>query len=88
MLFYLFTPGTDDAQLVNSPDGNDSQSAYEADDEASPFPSPADTNANDGELDYSELGDIGQVTLGNFEDFLFEIFGLPILFPFCCCVIT
>ena len=31
-MFYLFTSGTDDAQLVNSPDGNDNQSDNEADD--------------------------------------------------------
>ena len=88
MLFYLFTPGIDDAQLVSSLDGNDNQSDYEADNEASSSSSPADTNANDDELDDSELGDIGQITLGNFEDFLFEIFALPILLPYCCCVIT
>ena len=69
MIFYLFTSGTDDAQLVNSPDGNDNQSDYEADDEASLLPSPADTNASGGELDDSEHGEIGQITLGNFEFF-------------------
>ena len=68
-MFYLFTSGTDDAQLVNSPDGNDNQSDYEADDEASLLPSPADTNASGGELDDSEHGDIGQISLGNFEFF-------------------
>lgn len=68
-MFYLFTPGTDDAQLVSSPDGDDNQSDYEADDEASLLPSPADANANGGELDDSEHGDIGQINLGNFEGF-------------------
>ena len=81
-MFYLFTPGTDDTQLVSSPDGSDNQSNYEADDEASLLPSPADTYANGGNLDDSEYGDIGQITLGNFEDFLFEIFALPILLPY------
>ena len=65
MLFYLFTQGTDDAQLVSSRDGNVNQSDYEADDEASLLPSPADTHTNGGELDDSEHGDIGQITLGN-----------------------
>ena len=88
MLFYLFIAGTDGVQLASSLDGNDNQSDYEADDEASPFPSPADINANNGELDDSEHGDIGQITLGNFKDFLFEIFALSILLPCCCCVIT
>ena len=81
MIFYLFTPGTDDTQLVSSPDGNDNQSDYEADDEASLLPSPADTSANSDKLDDSEHRDIGQITLGNFEGFLFEIFALPILLP-------
>ena len=49
----MFTPGTDDAQLVGSPDGDDNGSDYEADDEVSLLPSPADTNANGGELDDS-----------------------------------
>lgn len=88
MIFYLFTSGTDDAQLVNSQDGNDNQSDYEADDEASLLPSPADTNASGGELDDSEHGEIGQITLGNFEFFFFEILALPILPPYCCYVIT
>ena len=87
-MFYLFTPGTDDAQLVSYPDGDDNQSDYEADDEASLLPSPADANANGGELDDSEHGDIGQITSGNFEGFLFEIFALPILLPHCCYAIT
>ena len=87
-MFYLFTPGTDDAQLVSSPDGDDNQSDYEADDEASLLPSPADANANGGELDDSEHGDIGQITLGNFWGFLFEIFAIPILLPHCCYAIT
>ena len=81
MIFYLFTSGTDDTQLVSSPDGNDNQSDYEADDEASLLPSPADTSANSDKLDDSEHRDIGQITLGNFEGFLFEIFALPILLP-------
>ena len=81
-MFYLFTPGTDDTQLVSSPDGSDNQSNYEADDEASLLPSPADTYANGGKLDDSEYGDIGQITLGDFEGFLFEIFALPILLPY------
>ena len=80
-MFYLFTPGTDDTQLVSSPDGNDNQSDQEADDEAQLSPSPADTYANGGKLDDSEHGDIAQITLGNFEGFLFEIFALPILLP-------
>ena len=88
MLFYLFTPGTDDAQLVTPPDGNDNQSDYEADDEASPVPSPAGTNENGGELDDSEYGDIGPITLGNFVGFLFEIFARPILLPYYCFTIT
>ena len=46
------------------------------------MPSPADTYANGGKLDDSEYGDIGQITLGNFEGFLFEIFALPILLPY------
>lgn len=71
LLFYLFTKGTDDGQLVRSPDGDGD--GYEADDEASPFPSPADTNTNDDELDDSEHGDIGQFTLSKFGNFLFEI---------------
>ena len=87
-MFYLFTSGTDDAQLVNSPDGNDNQSDYEADDEASLLPSPADTNASGGELEDSEHGDIGQISLGNFEFFSFEILVLPILPPYCCYIIT
>ena len=82
MIFYLFTPGTDDTQLVSSPDGNDNQSDYEADDEASLLPSPADTSANSDKLDDSEHRDIGQITLGNFEGFLFEIFALPIPLPY------
>ena len=82
MIFYLFTPGTDDTQLVSSPDGNDNQSDYEADDEASLLPSPADTCANSDKLDDSEHRDIGQITLGNFEGFLFEIFALPISLPY------
>lgn len=82
-MFYLFTPGTYDAELVSSPDGHDNQSDYEADDEASLLLSPADTNANGGELDDTEHGDIGQITLGNFEGFLFEIFALQILLPHC-----
>ena len=82
MIFYLFTPGTDDTQLVSSPDGNDNQSDYEADDEASLLPSPADTYANSDKLDDSEHRDIGQITLGNFEGFLFEIFALPIPLPY------
>ena len=90
-MFYLFTPGTDDTQLVSSPDGSDNQSNYEADDEASLLPSPADTYANGDNLDDSGYGDnlddsgygdIGQIILGNFEDFLFEIFALPILLPY------
>lgn len=80
-MFYLFTPGTDDTQLVSSPDGNDNQSDQEADDEAQLLPSPADTYANGGKLDDSEHGNIGQITLGNFEGFLFKIFALPILLP-------
>lgn len=71
LLFYLFTKGTDDGQLVRSPDGDGD--GYEADDEASPFPSPADSNTNDDELDDSEHGDIGQFTLSKFGNFLFEI---------------
>ena len=82
MILYLFTPGTDDTQLVSSPDGNDNQSDYEADDEASLLPSPADTSANSDKLDDSEHRDIGQITLGNFEGFLFEIFALPIPLPY------
>ena len=82
MIFYLFTPGTDDTQLFSSPDGNDNQSDYEADDEASLLPSPADTSANSDKLDDSEHRDIGQITLGNFEGFLFEIFALPIPLPY------
>ena len=66
LLFYLFTKGTDDAQLVRSPDGDVNQAGYEADDEASLLPSPADTNTNGGELDDSEHGDIRQFTLGKF----------------------
>ena len=72
-MFYLFTPGTDDSQLVSSPDGDDNQSDYEADDEVSLLLSPADTNANGGELDDSEHEDVEQITPGNFERFLFEI---------------
>ena len=72
-MFCLFTPGTDDAQLVGSPDGDDNGSDYEADDEVSLLPSPADTNANGGELDDSEHGDVELITPGNSECFLFEI---------------
>ena len=69
----MFTKGTDDTQLVRSPDGDVNQAGYEADDEASLLPSPADTNTNGGELDDSEHGEIRQFTLGKFENFFFEI---------------
>lgn len=88
LLFYLFTKGTDDTQLVRSPDGDVNQADYEADDEASLLPSPADTNTNGGELDDSEHGDIRQFTLGKFENFFLRNFALSILLSYYCYVIT
>ncbi|PFX11544.1 D-inositol 3-phosphate glycosyltransferase, partial [Stylophora pistillata] len=55
-------PSTNDAQAVSSPVDDVNQSGYEADDEASSLPSPADTNANGSEMHDSEHGDIEQIT--------------------------
>ncbi|PFX19179.1 putative ubiquitin thioesterase [Stylophora pistillata] len=57
--------GTNDAQAVSSPVDDVNQSGYEADDEASSLPSPADTNANGSEMHDSEHGDIEQITSGS-----------------------
>ncbi|XP_022808273.1 uncharacterized protein LOC111345264, partial [Stylophora pistillata] len=61
-------PGTDDAQSVDSPGGDMNQSGYEADDEVSPLPSPADTDAIGSEMDDSQHesfihADSGHITL-------------------------
>ena len=66
----MFTPGTDDAQAVDSPGDDMNQSGYEADDEVSSLPSPADTDAIGSEMDDSQHessihADSGQITLGN-----------------------
>ncbi|XP_022778047.1 uncharacterized protein LOC111319567, partial [Stylophora pistillata] len=60
-------PSTNDAQAVSSPVDDVNQSGYEADDEASSLPSPADTNANGSEMHDSEHGDIEQITSGDCE---------------------
>ncbi|PFX15463.1 hypothetical protein AWC38_SpisGene20316 [Stylophora pistillata] len=62
-------PSTDDAQSVDSPGGDMNQSGYEADDEVSPLPSPADTDAIGSEMDDSQHesfihADSGHITLG------------------------
>ncbi|XP_022806463.1 uncharacterized protein LOC111343536 [Stylophora pistillata] len=61
-------PSTDDAQSVDSPGGDMNQSGYEADDEVSPLPSPADTDAIGSEMDDSQHesfihADSGHITL-------------------------